>query len=220
MTQLVEAAIFRLSRRSHPAIVLREVQTTAGVIDLLAVSFVDTTLATRTASGAAPVTHPRQVQALDAIPLGRPLRVDTVARRLRTSAEALQRSVLPPLISQGFLDLSHNRVRATGCWRPVGLELIAVELKLSKWKAAVRQADNAAWNVDGSWVVLDKAAGAAAANASAYFQAFGVGLAFLSGGGDLTVRLRPRSRRPVRWVRSWLAEVAWSTILATRRAPT
>jgi hypothetical protein len=138
------------------------------------------------------------------------MRVATLARKVGSNPRALMRSTIGPLADLGVLELSAGSLRATGAWCPVGAHLTAVELKLSKWRDALRQADNLALSADRVWVVLDKARAATATAASAYFQKFGVGLAVLGLDAHLRVVVGPRQRRPERWLRALMSERAWA----------
>jgi len=213
MTEVVETSIGRLvSRRSPTSVVLREVRAAVGVIDLVAVNFDNDALGARICAGLAPVTLPLRVRVLDALG-GRTLRVSTLARRIGRNPEALMRSTVKPLIELGALDMSHGeKVAATGAWRPVTSRLTAVELKLAKWRVALRQADNAALSADAAWVVLDRAKAGTATAAVDLFREYGVGLATVEPSGELTVNCRPRGRRTIRWLHAWMGELAWAAV--------
>jgi hypothetical protein len=138
------------------------------------------------------------------------MRAATLAARLATNACALTRSTLHPLAEQGLVALDGDMVRSTGAWRPLAGHITAVELKLSKWRDALRQADNFAASADRSWVVLDAARAGAAVREAPFFAAFGVGLAVVEPTGKLRTVQAPRGRRPERWLRALLAEHAWA----------
>jgi hypothetical protein len=212
MTEAVEASIGRLlPARSPASVVLREVRAAVGVVDLVAVTFDDDALGARICAGLAPINLPLRVRVLDALG-ARILRVNTLAQRIGRKPEALMRSTLTPLIELGALEMSHGKVAATGAWRPVTSRLTAVELKLAKWRVALRQADNAALSTDAAWVVLDRAKAGGAAAAVDLFRDYGVGLATVDPSGELNIRCRPRGRRTVRWLHAWMGELAWASL--------
>jgi hypothetical protein len=152
MTEAVEVSIGCLvPTRSPASVVLREVRGAVGVVDLVAVTFDDDALGARICAGLAPLALPRRVRVLDALG-ARVLRLSTLARRIGRSPDALMRSTVTPLIELGALEMSHGKVAATGAWRPVTSRLTAVELKLAKWRVALRQADNAALSADAAWL--------------------------------------------------------------------
>jgi hypothetical protein len=196
--------------RVRPEVVVVETQADPGVIDLLAVTFDDDALAHRIKGGLGPVTLPLRVRVLDALSRPRPIRLETLARRVGSSPLALTRSTLRPLEELGAIEVAGGRVRPTEGWRPVARRLTAIELKLSKWQEALRQADNAAFGVDAAWAVLDAARSRAAVGQVDHFRLYGVGLATISTEGELCIVTRPRRRRRVRWVRAWLGETAWA----------
>lgn len=205
-----------------PSVVVVEAQANIGIVDLLAVAFDDEALAHRIKGNLGPVTLPLRVRVLDALSRPRPVRIETLARRVGSKPLALTRSTLRPLEELGALEVSGARVRPTGTWRPVARRLTAIELKLSRWQQALRQADNAAFGVDAAWAVLDAARSRAALGQVEHFRLFGVGLATISSDGELRIATRPRQRPRVRWIRSWLSETAWaaSELAAERDANT
>jgi len=211
MQEIVLAQLHKLvPGRTHADIVVIEAQADVGIIDLLAVAFDDEALAHRIKGGLGPVTLPLRVRVLDALSRPRPLRVETLARRVGSNPRALTRSTLRPLEDLGALEIAGRLVRPTGAWKPVARRLTAVELKLSRWRQALRQADNAAFGVDAAWALLDAARARSAVEQVDHFRLFGVGLATISSDGELRVVTRPRRRPRVRWVRSWLGETAWA----------
>ena len=211
MTSFVVAQVSRLVPRSCFAhLVVGEVPAAVGIADVVAVSFDQDAVRHRLDSGVGPLCSPLRVRILDALLDGRRQRVRTVARKVGSNPQALMRSSLGPLAEQGLVALAGETVCSTGAWRPVGAHLTAVELKLSKWRDALRQADNFALSANRSWVVLDeeRASGALAARES--FKQLGVGLAVLGAGGRLRVVVPPRGRRSERWLRALMAERAWA----------
>ena len=211
MTSVVAARMARLVARSGDHIVVGEVPAGQGIADLAAVRFDPDAIRHRLAFGIGPMPSPLRVQTMYQLREDRGLRVETLARRLGTSARALTRSTLSTLSDLGIVELAGGMARSTGAWRPVATHITAVELKLSKWRDALRQADNFALSADRSWVVLDAVHARAAVEQSDLFSAFGVGLAAVGADGNLRVILAPRGRRPERWLRALMAEHAWAT---------
>ena len=183
-----------------------------GVVDLLGVDFDDEVLSRRVRAGVGPIELPLRIQVLSHLRPDRFLSLERLARRVGSNPRALTRSTLRPLAEVGAVELESARVRATGVWIPVAKRLTAVELKLSKWRDAARQADNAAWAVDRSWVVLDARRAGAAMRNQDYFKEFGIGLAVLDSTGMLRVIERPRRSRSRPWLRAWLGELAWARV--------
>jgi hypothetical protein len=224
MTSLVAGQIARLMPRSEIShFVVPEVPAAVGIADLVAVRFDHSALIHRLASDVGPLCSPLRIRVLDLLRRDRPMRIGTLARKVGSTPHALSRSTLRPLHELGILELTHDAARATGRWRSVAAHVTAVELKLSKWRDALKQADNFALVADRSWVVLDQARARPALAAVEHFRPFGVGLAVLSTDGRLRVVARPSARCRHRWLRSLMAERAWAvaetevTALAARR---
>jgi len=211
MTALVAEQVERLLPRAAGAhLVVGEVPAAQGIPDVVAVRFDLASVRHRLEGGVGPLCSPLRVRTLDLLRADRGMRVTTLARKLGSNPRALTRSTLGPLAEMGLLDLSDGLVIGTGAWRPVGAQLTAVELKLQKWRDALRQADNFALSVDRTWVVLDEARSGAAVAATGFFRQFGIGLALLTQDGGLRTVVRPRGRRPERWLRALMAERAWA----------
>lgn len=211
MTAVVAGQVQRLMPRGGAHFVVGEVPAAQGIADIVAVRFDADAVRRRLDAGVGPVTSPLRVQLLHVLRSDRGVRAATLAARLRTNAPALTRSTLGPLAETGLVELDGDMVRATGAWRPVAAHMTAIELKLSKWRDALRQADNFATSADRAWVILDAARSSAAVRQISFFAAFGVGLAVVAPAGDLRVILPPRGRRPDPWLRALMAEQAWAT---------
>jgi hypothetical protein len=219
MADPVEALVRRLTPgQQPPAHVLREMPAGQGVVDLLAVDFNDDVLLRRVRAGLGPIEFPLRIEVLSHLRADRFSSLDRLARLVGSNPPALTRSTLRPLADLGAIELERTRARATGIWIPVAKRLTAVELKLSKWRSAARQADNAAWAADRSWVVLDARKAGAALRNHDYFLEFGIGLAVVDSDGVLRVVERPRRSRCIPWLRAWLGELAWARVVASADA--
>lgn len=210
MTALVTAQVRRLMPPGGAHVVIGEVPAAQGIADVVAVRFDTDALHERFNSSVGPITSPLRVRVLHMLSKNRPVRTSTLAARVGTTATALTRSTLGPLAELGLVELRTDTVRSTGVWRPVPAHVTAVELKLSKWRDALRQADNFAISADRAWLVLDAARSAAAVRESAFIASFGVGLAVIGSTGELQVVAPPRGRRPERWLRALMAEQVWA----------
>lgn len=210
MAALVADQVHRLMPRGGAHLVVGEVPAAQGIADIVAVRFDTDALRTRLSSGIGPVTSPLRVRVLHVLREDRYVRSATLAAYVGTNASALTRSTLKPLAELGLVELQKGLVRSTGAWRPVAAHLTAVELKLSKWRDALRQADNFAISADRSWMVLDASKSASAVRESTLIETFGVGLALVEPTGHLRVVVPPRGRRPERWVRALMAEQVWA----------
>ena len=211
MTSLVAGQVERLLPPADGAVlIVGEVPAAQGIADIVAVRFNAAAVRRRAENGVGPMTSSLRLRCLDVLRSDRPMRTETLARKVGSNAPALTRSTLVPLADMGVVELVGDLVRATGAWEPVGAHLTAMELKLSKWRSALRQADNFALSADRSWVVIDRARAAGALAAIDSFVAYGVGLALLGTDGHLKIVLRPRGRRPRPWLRALMAECAWA----------
>lgn len=211
MTALVAGQVQRLMPRGGAHLVIGELPAAQGIADIVAVRFDVEAVGRRLASGVRPVTSPLRVRVLHLLREDRVLLISTLAARLGTNAQALTRSTLGPLADLGLVELTPDAIRSTGAWRPAAAHVTAVELKLAKWRDALRQADNFAISADRAWLVLDASKAAAAVRESAFIAGFGVGLAVVEPMGDLRVIAAPRGRRPERWLRALMAEQAWAS---------
>jgi hypothetical protein len=211
MTALVTDQVRNVLPRSCAAhLVVGEVPAAQGIADVVIVRFDPVAVRRRLDSGIGPLCSPLRIRTLHLLREDRGVRLGTLARKVGSNARALMRSTLGPLSEVGAVEVSDGMVRATGAWRPVGAHLTALELKLGKWRDALRQADNFSLSADRAWVVLDAARATAAVAAVDHFRQAGIGLAVLSSDGRLRVVIRPHGRRPQLWLRALLAERAWA----------
>ena len=102
---------------------------------------------------------------------------------------------------------------------PLDIDRLRLDEEMRAIDTALRQADNFALSTDSSWVILDDHRVGAAARNVDRFKEVGIGLAAVDPSGQLTVLARPRRRRPVRWLRSLMAERAWAAASQTHPTP-
>lgn len=214
MTDLVADQIQLLMPRGGADLIVGEVPAAQGIADIVGVRFDQDVMRHRMESGIGPITSPLKVRVLHSLRKDRAVRISTLAQRLHTSPTALTRSTLRPLAELGLVELNATTVSSTGVWRPIAAHVTAVELKLTKWRSALRQADNFAYSADRAWLVLDASRSAAAVREKALIQSLGVGLAVIRTTGELQVIVRPKGRRPERWLRSLMAEQVWAAAIA------
>ena len=137
-----------------------EVQTTRGVVDLLFADIDHAILKERrnarvgTLIEAAPVAV---VHALSlASPEPRPMATKEIADLIPYTATHLRRSVLPSLESAGWVSRVNAREWLLRCsYRIPVRRLIAIEVKRSKWRSALRQAVPHTQFADATYVALD-----------------------------------------------------------------
>lgn len=191
----------------RPSALVAEVPAAVGIVDLLGIRFNRRVLNQRIEGDVRPVLSPLRVRVLYALLTG-PAPIDELAASVGSNGEALMRSTLRPLHAAELIELEDGIARATGLWRPVAGRVVAVELKLSKWRDALSQADNSGHSADERWVVLDAARAAGALAALDEFSERGVGLAVVEQGGGLHVLQLPVRGRPEGWLRALIAERA------------
>lgn len=191
-----------------PGAIVAEVPAAIGVVDLVAVRFDPRSLRNRSEAGIAPILSPLRVRVLHALLGGRARHLDELAASVGSREDALLRSTLRPLAAGELIELHGDTARSTGMWLPAADRIIAVELKLAKWRDALNQADNFARSADEAWVVLDGARAAGALDATGEFAERGVGLAAITPSGALEILRRPPKTRPVGWLRALIAERA------------
>ena len=190
-----------------PAALVAEVPAAVGVVDLLGVRFDRRALVRRVEADVRPVLSPLRIRVLHALLKG-PRPVDALAAIVGSRAEPLMRSTLRPLETAELIELEAGHARSTGLWLPVGQRVVAVELKLTKWRDALNQADNFSRSADEAWVVIDAMKAAPARAAMLEFAERGVGLAVIGTDERIEVLLRPAQARPDPWLRALIAERA------------
>lgn len=213
LTPLVESSFDRLipnPAQGAPDLLAAEIPAAVGVVDLLGVKVRTDAVAIRERLGVGPICSPLRIRVLDLLAAGQIKNISTLARRLGSSERSLRSSTLVPLGELGLIELHGPQVHSTGCWMPIGEAVTAVELKLSKWRSALRQADNFSLSADHSWVVLDQARAKGAQDRQDLFRALGVGLATIDEAGAIRTLVRPRLRPPTRWLKALIAERAWA----------
>ena len=161
MAEPVVAEIHRLHGRGEVHAVTREQRGALKIPDLVAATLGIGGLDASSKRSALPLREPH-IRVLRAVHSGRPLRLETVARRTSIAVDRLEACVLPALVGLALLESrSDGLVRSTGAWAPAARILTAVELKLRNWRRALHQAFRMQRSVDYSWVVLDSARGRA-----------------------------------------------------------
>lgn len=198
-----------------PGAIVAEIPAAVGIVDLVGVRFNQRSLRHRDEAALEPTLSPLRVRVLHGLLDGRPKDVEYLAGRVGSRPEALMRSTLRPLERADLIELGTDTVRSTGVWLPAADRVVAVELKLSKWRGALAQADNFTRSADEAWVVLDAARSAGAALAVHEFVERGVGLAVATSDGELDVLAAPARTRPEGWLHALIGERA---LAATKHA--
>jgi hypothetical protein len=176
-----------------------EVQSAAGVPDLVLVAFDDQEMANRERRGLAPLADAADVAVMTVLgaSAGRNTSDTWTPARLGAhtglTAGYLSSVVLRRLAEQGHVKrIARGQWVSTHTFRPLAKHVIVVETKRSDWRGGFWQAHRQA--ADRRWLVMDAAYCAAAVAKVGQFATSGVGLATLSVASDLTVIVPPEKR--------------------------
>ena len=191
------------------AVAVFEVQSAAGIPDVVATVFDRAVIEGRAAGGF--VTDTAGLSTLlalsDARDTGQTLDVQQVATAVGLTASYIRSRVLPGLGARGLAVMTApGRWTAAGRYRSPTRKLVTVEAKLSDWRRGLGQAARHAAGADAAWLVLDADRTRSAVSRADWFRAAGVGLAGLDPDGTLKTLLPPAGVGVLRARRELLAE--------------
>lgn len=207
MLSLIAAAVQELA--GPGAVAVFEVQSAAGIPDVVATVLNRDVLEERSAAGF--VTDPAGLAALlalsDARDACRSLDARQVAAATGLTVPYVRARVLVGLGARGLAVMTApGKWTATYRYRSPARTLVTVEAKLSDWRRGLGQAARHAAGADAAWLVLDGARTQPAVSRAEWFRAAGVGLAGLDPDGTLRMLLRPAGADVLRARRELLAE--------------
>ncbi len=207
MLGLIAAAVREFA--GPGAVAVFEVQSAAGVPDVVATVFDQDVLKARTGTGF--VTDAASLAALLALSdaLGRRRALDAlqIAAAAGVTASYVRSRVLPGLAARGLaVMMAPGRWTAVSQYRSPASTLVTIEAKLRDWRRGLGQAARHATGADAAWLVLDGACTRSAVGRADWFRAMGVGLAGLDPDGTLRLLLRPSGAGILRARRELLAE--------------
>lgn len=127
-----------------------------------------------------------------------PVRVETIAQRTGISVRAASQQVADLLEAQVILRLSARTFVLSPAWREILPEIVTIEVKISDWRRAVRQAARNRIFSHRSFVAVP-ARVAARIRTEAIFKQLGLGLISVSENSTVRLLRRPRRRRPTVW---------------------
>jgi hypothetical protein len=192
MLGLIAAAVKQFA--GPGAVAVFEVESAAGIPDVVATVFDQAVLDDRRADGF--VTDPAGLGAMlalsDARAAGCPLDARQVAAATGLTPAYIRSRVLPGLGARGLVVMT-----APGMWiaanryRSPARTLVTVEAKLSDWRRGLGQAARHAAGADAAWLVMDRTRTRPAIGKADWFRAAGVGLAGLDPDGTLCTLLQP-----------------------------
>lgn len=207
MLGLIAAAVQDLA--GPGAVAVFEVQSAAGIPDVVATVFDQDVIEDRAGCGF--VTDAGGLGALlalsDARDACRALDARQVAAAAGLTPSYVRSRVLPGLGARGLaLMTAPGRWIAAGRYRSPARTLVTIEAKLSDWRRGLGQAARHAAGADEAWLVLDAARTRPAVSRADWFRAVGVGLAGLDSDGALRLLLPPTGGGVLRARRELLAE--------------
>ncbi len=154
-------------------------------------------------------SYHRQVHALASVDMSdaeilaylrvvRRARPDTIAERLRTPGQVLQKK-LDALVDLEALAVFDGVFALADPWQQILPEIVTVEVKVSNWQRAIEQAARNRIFAHRSFVALPQRT-AERVRLHPLFAQLGLGILGVNQGTDVTVLRRPRRRRPVAWM--------------------
>lgn len=202
--------------RQRGFVVLREVTTYQGRIDVLALRLDDDSCEKRRRVGIDAITAPNLLRVWAALP--------RILRSGAVPALATSLAILPATLRASLRELSHHGVvfRDSTDWvrvaRPtrIAKEIVCCEAKLADWQAVVRQAYGHRFYAHRSFVALHRVPKTLDEEV---LERRRLGLMQVSGEGVLRRRAAPTTRPPDALASMYLQECAWRELAARRSAP-
>ena len=191
------------------AVAVFEVQSAAGIPDVVATVFDQDVIKARTDTGF--VTDAASLAALlalsDALGRRRALDARQIASAAGVTASYVRSRVLPGLAARGLAVMTTpGKWTAVSQYRSPASTLVTIEAKLRDWRRGLGQAARHAAGADAAWLVLDGAYTGSAVGRADWFRAMGVGLAGLDPDGTLRLLLPASGTGMLRARRELLAE--------------
>ncbi len=210
MTEPVIRQIARLwPRLGSRYTVSEQIPAARGIIDLVAAELDLRAVARRRRREIGPILRPELIQILWVVRDGKPHRLSTLARIGGWSPSVIGK-LIPTLESMRLVRVEKGHIEGTGRWEPLGRRLLAIELKRTAWRRALRQASYFTFAADRTLVVMDARSRGAIQNQLDEFTKQRVGLAVVSSSGDLRIIRRAPRNRPIGWLHALLAEFVWA----------
>ena len=190
--------------RREPDFIAAEIVGPDAIADLAAVRFDHHRLQERVAAGIEPVVDVLALRVLLAA-RRRAMTTSELAATCRVSPSGVRRAMgvaveRGALVREGRLKYQTHRA-----WGPGAARVVAVELKLQDWPAALAQAQAYSRWANAAWVLLARTPPPAALATAAEE---GIGVAVLSASGEVALLARPAARRhpAQRWAAIWASE--------------
>jgi len=127
-----------------------------------------------------------------------PARIETIATRIGVSTRSASRQIGELVAAQVVLSVSATAFVLSPIWRHILPEVITIEVKVSDWQTAVRQAARNRIFSNRAFVALP-AAIATRIRKERILSQLGLGLIAVWGDNSITLLRKPRRRRPIVW---------------------
>lgn len=134
-------------------------------------------------------------------------RVETIAARIGVSIASASREVGELVAARVILSVSATAFVLSPVWREILPEIITIEVKVSNWKSAVRQAARNRIFSHRAFVALPAAVATRIRN-EAIVRQLGLGLIAVSEDNTVTLLRKPRRKRPIVWAYYYLVASA------------
>ncbi|MFF7156768.1 hypothetical protein [Streptomyces sp. NPDC008139] len=194
--------------------VFYEVQSAAGIPDLVLVIFDHEQLTLRSKRGLAPIDSLHAIAVMhetqsSLIRGDDYITASEISKCTGISASSIAASVLPGLQSAGHVEkIGRGKWKATHEFRSLAKFVCTIEVKMRDWRSGYNQALRHSVTADEAWLVLDACHAKAPSDNSKWFKKAGIGLAFLDGDSGLDAQVKARSRRKMTPYRELLVERA------------
>ena len=190
--------------RREPDFIAAEIVGPDAIADLAAVRFDHRRLRERAAAGIQPVVDVLALRVLLAA-RRRAMTTSELAAACRVSPSGVRRAIGVAVERGALVREARAAYRTHRAWGPAAARVVAVELKLQDWPAALEQAHAYSRWANAAWMLLARTPPPAALTMAAREA---VGVAVLAPSGEVALLARPPARRhPVqRWAAIWASE--------------
>lgn len=136
-----------------------------------------------------------------------PARIETIAARVGISTLSASRQVGELVAARVILSVSATAFVLSPIWRDILPEIITIEVKVSNWQSAVRQAARNRIFSHRAFVALPAAVATRIRN-EAIVRQLGLGLIAVWEDNTITLMRKPRRHRPIVWAYYYLVASA------------
>lgn len=177
--------------RREPDFTAVEIVGPDAIADLAAARFDHERLQRRLAAGIRPVTDGLALRVLLSS-RRRAMSAADLAAACRVSPSGIRRAINIAVDQGALTRAGRTQYRTHNDWSPATARIVAIELKLQDWSAALNQAHAYSSWANTAWAILSRVPPPSAISAA---NAEGLGLAVLSRSGEISCLVRPTPRR-------------------------